>query len=87
MNTSNEEIDALVAWLNADSRTTCVHVADMLLALKACAEAAAKERDKLRKALKGASHALRSYQYGNGSTELAQSIADACDAALEDKAP
>ena len=29
-----------------------------------------------------ASHALRSYQYGNGSPELAQSAADAIDAAI-----
>ena len=38
------------------------------------------------KALRGvaiaASHALRSYLYGNSSTELAESIADAIDAAM-----
>lgn len=33
-------------------------------------------------ALVAAAHALRSYQYGNASTELAKSIADNCDAAL-----
>jgi len=32
--------------------------------------------------LNAASHALRSYQYGNGSGELAESIADKIDAAL-----
>lgn len=34
------------------------------------------------KLLKGASHALRSYQYGNVATDLAAEVADACDAAL-----
>lgn len=38
--------------------------------------------DDMLAALKGASHALRSYQYGNASTELAASIADRCDAAI-----
>ena len=32
--------------------------------------------------LRAASQALRSYQYGNGSPELAESIADKIDAAL-----
>lgn len=36
----------------------------------------------MKEALKAASHALRSYQYGNASTELAKAIADKCDAAL-----
>lgn len=40
------------------------------------------EDSKLREALEAASHALRSYQYGNASTELAKAIADKCDAAL-----
>lgn len=35
-------------------------------------------------ALTGASHALRSYQFGNASVELAESIADACDKALNE---
>lgn len=34
------------------------------------------------KTLRAAIHALRSYQYGNSSTELAQEIADAGDEAL-----
>lgn len=34
------------------------------------------------KALEAASHALRSYQHGNASHELAQEIADHCDAIL-----
>lgn len=33
-------------------------------------------------ALTAASHALRSYQYGNASPELAESVADSCDEAL-----
>ncbi|PWJ93583.1 hypothetical protein C8D77_101262 [Mesorhizobium loti] len=37
----------------------------------------------LRTALLAASNALRSYQYGNGATDLAKSIADSCDAALK----
>jgi hypothetical protein len=36
----------------------------------------------LAKALEAATHALRSYQYGNASTELAMSVADFCDVAL-----
>lgn len=36
----------------------------------------------MREALTAASHALRSYQYGNSATDLAQEIADSCDAAL-----
>jgi hypothetical protein len=34
-------------------------------------------------AAEAAVHALRSYQYGNQSTELAREIADALDAALK----
>ena len=36
----------------------------------------------LKKLLQAASHALRSYQYGNASTELAKACADKIDAAL-----
>ncbi len=36
----------------------------------------------LARALEAAAHALRSYQYGNSSTELAMSVADFADAAL-----
>ena len=36
----------------------------------------------LLKTLRAASHALRSYQYGNAATDLARSTADACDAAI-----
>lgn len=45
-------------------------------------EARASKSEILVTALTGASHALRSYQYGNSSTELAEEIADACDEAL-----
>jgi hypothetical protein len=34
--------------------------------------------------VEGAMHALRSYQYGNSSTELAESMADACEGALRE---
>lgn len=44
--------------------------------------ARASKCESLVTALTGASHALRSYQYGNSSTELAEEIADACDEAL-----
>lgn len=44
------------------------------------------DRDRLRQALIGALHALRSYQHGNASTELAEEIADACEAALAHQA-
>jgi hypothetical protein len=36
----------------------------------------------LQKLLKAASHALRSYQYGNSATELAEEMANTVDAAL-----
>ena len=39
----------------------------------------------LRKALTTAEHALRSYQYGNASTELAREIADYANDILESK--
>lgn len=47
----------------------------------------ADEIERLRKALTAASHALRSYQYGNGATDLAQDVADKCDAALTSTPP
>jgi hypothetical protein len=40
---------------------------------------------KLARLLTGASHALRSYQYGNSATDLAKGVADAIDAALAGK--
>lgn len=36
------------------------------------------------KLLRAAAHALRSYQYGNASPDLAQEVADAIDEALSD---
>ena len=47
---------------------------------------AAKSRKilELRKLLEAGSYALRSYQYGNASEELAKMLADACDKALEE---
>lgn len=41
----------------------------------------------LRSALDAAVHALRSYEFGNGSPDLAASIADLCEAALVVPAP
>lgn len=43
------------------------------------------ERDALLAGIKGAAHALRSYQYGNSSPELARSAADALDAIIDKK--
>ena len=42
----------------------------------------AREIHRLRRALKTAGHALRSYQYGNGSPDLAKDVADELDAIL-----
>jgi histidinol-phosphate/aromatic aminotransferase/cobyric acid decarboxylase-like protein len=39
---------------------------------------------KLVATLKAASHALRSYQYGNSATDLAQEMADSIDAVIEE---
>ena len=45
--------------------------------------AAAEQRvAALEKLLVSAAHALRSYQYGNSATDLAEEVADALDAAL-----
>jgi hypothetical protein len=41
------------------------------------------ECDALRKTLRAAKDALRSYQYGNSATELAEEVANHCDAALQ----
>ena len=41
----------------------------------------------LRSALDAAVHALRSYQFGNGSPDLARSVADLCEASLILPAP
>jgi hypothetical protein len=47
------------------------------------AEAADANCAGLTKALEAALHALRSYQYGNSSTFLAQEAADLCEKALK----
>lgn len=44
--------------------------------------AVASRLERLEKATRGAFHALRSYQHGNASTELAEAIASECEAAL-----
>ena len=43
----------------------------------------AQEVQKLVALLRSASHGLRSYQYGNSATELAEEMADAIDLALK----
>ncbi|WP_340519816.1 hypothetical protein [Cupriavidus necator] len=57
---------------------------DCLAALKRALLAAspADQLEDARKLLTAASHALRSYQYGNAATDLAESIADRIDAAM-----
>ena len=60
--------------------TTPVSMADALKAhIAQCPEHPMAE---LVKALQAASHALRSYQHGNGSTYLAKTVADSADAAI-----
>ena len=58
-------------------------IARRALAPKAPAEAAQGE---VAAALQAAIHALRSYQYGNSSDELAEEVADRCERALAPKA-
>ncbi len=50
-----------------------------MLRLGAALDARAALGDEAWNVLTGANHALRSYEYGNASTELAAGIADACD--------
>lgn len=57
--------------------------------LKVAAQAAMEKMDELRverqallDACKAASHALKSYQYGNASPDLAKEMAEYCDAAI-----
>lgn len=62
------------------AETTPVSMADALKAhIRECPK---HPMSGLLKATTAASSALRSYQYGNASTELAKEIADACDAAI-----
>lgn len=53
-----------------------------MIALGNSLEARASKSESVVTALTGAFHALRSYQYGNSSIELAEEIADACEEAL-----
>lgn len=46
-------------------------------------EALKRENERLRTLLLGAGHALRSYQYGNKTTDLAEAMADEIDASLQ----
>ena len=50
--------------------------------LEANAAISAMTNGVVSQALTGAFHALRSYQFGNSSSELAEEIADACEEAL-----
>lgn len=53
-----------------------------MVRLGSALDARAALGDEAWNALTGANHALRSYEYGNASTELAAEIADACDAVM-----
>jgi hypothetical protein len=65
------------------SGATTAHQAFQVLdAMEGRALAAEERAAKAEKVLVAASHALKSYQYGNASTELAASIAEACDELL-----
>ncbi|WP_234053656.1 MULTISPECIES: hypothetical protein [unclassified Xanthobacter] len=44
--------------------------------------ALASKMEQLEKATRGAGHALRSYQHGNASTELAEAVANECEIVL-----
>lgn len=66
----------------ADSNVASNVANDVPLRFADYIEDAINMHDELVKALTGASHALRSYQYGNLATGLAKSIADDCDAVL-----
>jgi predicted xylose isomerase-like sugar epimerase len=45
---------------------------------------AVNSHDALLSVIETASHALRSYQYGNSATDLAEEIANVCDAAVKE---
>ena len=72
-------------WNNPELRDPAVEAVELAaLSRQLEREVAACQRRcaELETLLNAASHALRSYQYGNGSGELAESIADKIDAAL-----
>lgn len=56
--------------------------AKQLLELWAEASAACVQRDNVLAALEAATHALRSYQYGNDAPDLAKDVADKADAVI-----
>lgn len=86
-------VDLCKFWLKVadpDERGVCypelgVHAYETEQALTILGDIASWAADSgaLVKALKAASHALRSYQYGNSATDLARSTADLCDEALK----
>lgn len=87
-----EEIDpgrsALAAyhfatWVRGMDGITPANLEDADALMDAIRTPIEHERDRLRKALTGAVHALRSYQHGNAATDLAQTVADHCDDTLE----
>ena len=80
---ANEGDDDYHDWdhMPKDYRACCNFALEMkdaldeLLALRA-------SHEELTKSLQAASHALRSFQYGNCAEEFAKESADCCDAAL-----
>lgn len=78
---SDQELALLKRALTAASKSEAnAHMRVLEKAL----EDRAQQAGAVVSALTGASHALRSYQCGNASVELAESIADACDKALNE---
>lgn len=69
-----------------DEREICITAPGAPKIAEAIVEAV-NSSDRLRKALQAASHALRSYQFGNAGTDLAKSVADHADAALAGASP
>lgn len=70
----------LIAGLPPEQQQRIREGTDALMGDGPAPEAAPSEA--LIKVVHAAAHALRSYQYGNASPDLAEEIADACDAAL-----
>lgn len=83
---TDAELDALLAEVEHYAAAMTMGEKHRRAWVEECQRADRLEADNaaLRKIAAAASHALRSYQYGNASTELAESTADAIDAAMRE---
>lgn len=83
-----EELGDLPYWSDT-CKAMAVSTNSAIRALQSQSLPSSTEKDaedaSLKMLLIAASHTLRSYQYGNGSPDLAQSMADRIDAALARK--